>query len=49
MKDLRVNNLGLGINAKARVIYFPKRWGHPIPEGEAVTLGSPFDQFLYSF
>lgn len=43
MKDLRVNNLGLGINVKVRVIYFLKRWGYFIFEGEVVILGSLFD------
>jgi hypothetical protein len=27
----------------------PMCWGHPTPEGEVATSGSPFGQFLYSF
>jgi hypothetical protein len=27
----------------------PAPWGRPVPEAEAVTLGSQFSEFLYSF
>jgi hypothetical protein len=27
----------------------PECWGYPAPKGEAMTLGSPFCEFLYGF
>jgi hypothetical protein len=45
-----VNNAEPGIDAKAREFIVLACWGyHPAPKGEAVTLGNPFGEFLYSF
>jgi hypothetical protein len=34
---------------KQEKFILPAWWGHPASKGEAMTLGSPFGQFLYSF
>ena len=38
-----------GSMLKQEVFIVPVHWGHPAPEGEAITSGSPFSKFLYSF